>query len=76
MLAADLLEQQIQVQAHTIDLLCQQIALMELDHTRFVRNMVSEFLVVQESGIDIRDLLIAGLQDMDDEIARREEHVL
>lgn len=73
---APVLQREIFVKDRAIELLMQQMELQELEHTRFIRKMVEQFLIVQESGVDVRDALIAGLRDMDDEIARKSEHLL
>lgn len=46
----------------------------ELQYTRNVRDLVENFLIVQSEGIDVRDELLAGLRDLNDHVARLEEH--
>ena len=45
-----------------------------LEYARNTRDLIEAFLVVQTSGEDVRDGLIAGLNDLRDEVARLEEH--
>ena len=48
----------------------------ELQHSRALRSLIEQFLIVLDNPeYDIRDLLIASLSDFDDQIARLEEHV-
>jgi hypothetical protein len=47
---------------------------VQLEHTRNVRNLVENFLIVQSDGEDVRDELIEGLRDLNDHVARLEEH--
>jgi len=49
-------------------------AQQELQHTRNVRDLVQNFLIVQQEEIDVREELEKGLQDLNDHVARLEEH--
>ena len=47
---------------------------MKLEHVRQIRDLIEQFWLAQEAGLDVRDALHAGLEDMRDHVARLEEH--
>lgn len=47
---------------------------MRLESARSTRDLVEQFWICQEGGIDVREPLLIGLQDMRDQVARLEEH--
>lgn len=61
-------------QAETIQLLLWEIERMRLEHARSTRDLIEQFWICQEGGIDVREPLLNGLRDMRDEVARLEEH--
>lgn len=63
-----------QQQREVIEILSAQLQQKDLENTRNVRNLVEQFLVVQSEGVDVRDDLIQGLRDLNDQVARLEEH--
>ena len=46
----------------------------QLEYARSTRDLIEAFFVVQQSGDDVRESLLAGLEDLRDEVARLEEH--
>lgn len=48
---------------------------MQLEYARNVRDLLENFWIAQESGMDVREPLLIGLQDMQDAVARLEEHI-
>lgn len=62
-------------QGEKIDNLERQLQALRLEHTRNLRDLVEHFFIAQEAGLDVRDELEAGLRDLQDEVARQEEHV-
>ena len=55
----------------------QEIAELRLEHVRNVRDLVSHFLEALESDLDeeeLRETLENGLRDLNDHVARMEEH--
>lgn len=48
---------------------------MQLEHARNVRDLLENFWIAQEAGMDVREPLLIGLQDMRDAVARLEEHI-
>lgn len=50
------------------------IAAQQLEYARNTRDLIEAFFVVQQSGEDVRDSLLEGLNDLRDEVARLEEH--
>lgn len=61
-------------QAATIKRLRKELAQKDLEHIRAVRDLVEQFFIAQEAGLDVRDQLEAGLTDLRDHVARLEEH--
>jgi hypothetical protein len=51
-----------------------EIERLRLEHLRQVRDLIEQFWLAQEAGLDVREQLHAGLQDMRDHVARLEEH--
>lgn len=51
-----------------------QAAQHELEHARNVRDLVEQFWITQEAGIDVREPVLQGLEDLRDQVARLEEH--
>lgn len=47
---------------------------MRLEYARCTRDLIEQFWITQEAGIDVRDELREGLRDLQDEVARLEEH--
>lgn len=68
--AAELLD----AQRGLIALLKAQKADMQLEHARSTRDLIEQFWICQEGGIDVREPLLIGLQDLRDQVARLEEH--
>lgn len=68
------------------DLLCRQSEIiraqrsemdqMQLEYARNVRDLLENFWIAQESGMDVREPLMIGLRDMEDAVARLEEHII
>ena len=50
-----------------------QHARLTLQYTRNVRDLVQQFLIAQEAGIDVREDLEKGLCDLKDHVALLEE---
>ena len=46
---------------------------LTLEHTRNVRDLVQQFLIAQQEGIDVSEDLEKGLCDLKDHVARLEE---
>lgn len=63
-------------QNEVIKLQRQQMAFMRLEYARSTRDLIEQFFIAQESGVDVREPLQIGLRDMEDEVARLEEHIL
>ena len=61
-------------QAEVIKMQRLQMERMQLEYARNVRDLIEGFFVVQQSGEDVRDELLEGLRDLQDEVARLEEH--
>lgn len=57
-----------------IDELSAEISRLKLEHARSSRDLLEAFLTTHERGVDVRDELLAGLSDLQDEVARQEEH--
>lgn len=51
-----------------------EIERLKLEHIRETRDLVEQFFIAQEAGLDVRDALEAGLNDLRDHVARLEEH--
>ena len=66
------LNREIQEQQEVFEKITRQ---QQLEYARSTRDLIEAFFVVQQSGDDVRDSLLAGLQDLRDEVARLEEHV-
>jgi hypothetical protein len=64
----------IREQRDTIERQNLYIQQVQLEHTRSVRDIVEHFLIAHEQGIDVRDDLLDGLRDLNDHVARLEEH--
>lgn len=47
---------------------------LKLQHVRQTRDLVEQFWISQEAGLDVREQLFAGLTDLRDHVARLEEH--
>lgn len=65
----------IRAQQAALDMCERSLAMYELMHVRSTRDLVEQFLIAQESGIDVRDELLDGWRDLADHVARLEEHV-
>lgn len=61
-------------QRHVIARQQAEIMRLKLEYSRWGRDIVSQFLVAQQAGTDLRDALTLALRDLDDEVARLEEH--
>ena len=61
-------------QAEVIKMQRAQMERMQLEYARNVRDLIEAFFVAQQSGEDVRDQLLEGLRDLQDEVARLEEH--
>lgn len=48
---------------------------MQLEYARNTRDLLENFWIAQESGMDVREPLLIGLKDMRDAVARLEEHI-
>lgn len=46
----------------------------KLEYVRNTRDLIENFWIAQEGGIDVREPLLLGLRDLRDEVARLEEH--
>lgn len=51
-----------------------ELSALQLAYTRHVRDLVTQFVQAQEAGTDLREILLNAINDLDDEIARLEEH--
>lgn len=52
-----------------------QMDQMQLEYARNTRDLLENFWIAQESGMDVREPLLIGLKDMRDAVARLEEHI-
>ena len=59
---------------YEIERLQAEMGQLQLAHARNVRDLIENFWIVQEAGLDVREELEAGLQDLRDHVARLEEH--
>lgn len=64
----------VQAQQESIKHLHYQLARAELQYARSCRDLIGHFLYSLENEIDVAEQLRAGLRDLNDEVARLEEH--
>lgn len=61
-------------QQRVIDYLRAERERERLQYARNTRDLIEHFWIAQEAGLDVREPLLNGLQDLRDEVARLEEH--
>ena len=71
------LQELIGSQARQIFELNRQLDMERLQYSRNLRDLIVRFRIVLETPEhDVRDVLDAAISDLDDEVARAEEHVI